>query len=282
MPTLSVVAMEAGRFMRMANLQKRRLHAGVACAGGPRTGITCTGSVLQRPSPFCRGLGATIAAGLLLVALVGCTRPGTKLADQSANCGVPSPIDPAVRYPTAGPLVFHGAAGLQTHAVVNDFLPYEPTKVSISLLHPLAAPVELRGWDCTTGQPLRLWYHLDGSVLFPNLTYDHRRVTTAQLASSGDLVATLPPTSGEGYPGYMLFTHAGRWKVTVAQGGRTLGAAVLQVIDARDPNPTPLTVRTYHRMPARAQVFGHLSERPDKSGSSAYISRSRRSWSRSM
>lgn len=219
----------------MANLQQRRLHAGVACGGDPRTGIACTESALESSSPFRRGIGAAIVAGLLLLALVGCIRPGTTSTDQSLSCGAPSPIDPTVRYPTAGPLVFHGASGLQTHAVVNDFLPYEPTKVGISLLHPLAAPVDLRGWDCTTGQPLRFWYHLDGNALFA--TPSQRSVTTAQLASSGDLVATLPPTSGEGYPGYMLFTHAGLWKVTVDQGGRTLGAAVFQVIDARDPNP---------------------------------------------
>lgn len=224
--------------MRMTNLQQRRFHGGVASAGGPRTGMTRAGSILPRSAPFRRRLGAAIVAGLLLVALGGCARPGTTAANQSLTCGAASPINPAIRYPTAGPLVLHGAAGLQTHGVVNDFLPYEPTKVGISLLYPLAAPVELRGWDCTAGQPLRFWYYLDGSVLFPNLTFDHRRVTTAQLASGGDLVATLPPTTGEGYPGFMLFTHAGLWKLTVTQGGRTLGSAVLQVIDARDPNPT--------------------------------------------
>lgn len=97
------------------------------------------------------------------------------------------------------------------------------TIVAISARRPLAAPVTLEGWDCASGQRLRFWYG------HPDNPFSSLPVSAAQLARTGDLVATLRPSRRTGYPGYMLFTHPGRWKVAVFQGNRQSGEVVFQV-----------------------------------------------------
>ena len=163
-----------------------------------------------------------------LVTLSACARPFTAapppmLTPSPLLCAVSSPVDPQLHVPAAGPLLFYAHAGPETHAIVGDFQAGLPTKVAISARQPLTTPVTLEGWDCTSGQRLRFWYgHPDNP--FPSLP-----VSAAQLVPTGDLVATLQPSGRTGYPGYMLFTHPGRWKVDVFQGQQRSGELVFRV-----------------------------------------------------
>ncbi len=162
---------------------------------------------------------------IFLLALVACTRP-FGAASPPSRCGPPSPIDPRFHVAVAGPLVFYG--GLDTtHAIVGDFAPGIPAKVGISALHPITTPLTLEGWDCASGKRLRFWYH-------PGSPFDSVPVTAAQLAAAGDLTAVLPPDDRGFYPGYILFTHPGNWKVEVRQGDQMLGSVVFDVLDPND------------------------------------------------
>lgn len=163
--------------------------------------------------------GALLAAFFLTLA--GCARPFA--AAPLSSCGPPSALDPHFHLAVAGSLVF--AAGLgTTHAIVGDFAPGIPAKVGITALHPLTTALALEGWDCATGQRLRFWYH-PGSNPFQSVP-----VSSARLADTGDLVAVLLPDAQGMYPGYMLFTHSGLWKVVVRQGGQVLRSVVFDVL----------------------------------------------------
>jgi hypothetical protein len=165
-----------------------------------------------------------LLAGALLALPACAQRRGGAQATGPIGCATPSPVDPVARAPVAGPLIFYGYSGKSTHAIVGDFEPGVPTKVGIGVIHTLTAPVTLEGWECATGEGLRFWYK--ECCPFPSTP-----VTTTQLASTGDLVAMLKSGAAQGYPGYMLFTRPGLWKVSVRQGDQVLGSVVLQVVE---------------------------------------------------
>jgi len=121
-------------------------------------------------------------------------------------------------------LVFYAYSGQTSHAIVGDFEPGIPTKVGVGVVHPITTAVTMEGWECATGQPLRFWYK--ECCPFASLP-----VAESQLAVTGDLQAVLAPGASQGYPGYMLFTRPGLWKVTVKQGDQILGAVILQVVE---------------------------------------------------
>ncbi len=177
-----------------------------------------------------RGLPTLRRAGLavVLLTLSTCTVPAARPpAPTAIACGSPSPVDPQRHLAVVGPLLFAGGFG--PHAIVGDFEPGVATKVGITALRHLSVPVELRGWDCASGQPLRFWYK-DGYPFALGST-----VSAAQLATTGDLVAVLEPTDQNIYPGYMLFTHAGLWKVAVTQNGQPPRSVVFAVLPWNRP-----------------------------------------------
>ena len=55
-------------------------------------------------------------------------------------------------------------------------------------------------------------------------------VSQAELASAGDLEAVLAPNAQGMYPGYMLFTRTGPWKVEVRQDNQVVGSVVFDVL----------------------------------------------------
>jgi hypothetical protein len=152
-------------------------------------------------------------------------------------CGEPSrvrPVSPAVG-PAArvGPLWFVVPPG--PRAVVQLLPDYpalvSPTKVLIYVQRPLRAPIRLRGRRCSDGRPLRFFYRNAG-----DLRDLPQAGPAADLERVGDRVATLaagePPTvvPALGYPGYMLFSAPGKWKVSVHRGRRLLGSAIIRAV----------------------------------------------------
>ncbi len=177
----------------------------------------------QRRGRMAKATIALVAVALLL--LPACAqRPRGVQAASPIDCPSPSPVDPTVREPVAGPLIFYGYNGATTHAIIGDFAPGVPTKVGLGVTHTLTAPVTLEGWECATGNRLRFWY----KECCPFTTTP---VTPTQLAATGDLVAVLQADAAQGYPGYMLFTRPGLWKVSVSQGDYILGSVVFQVVE---------------------------------------------------
>jgi len=168
---------------------------------------------------------------LALALLLGAGRPTAALV-----CGKPSrlrhvspAIGPAAR---AGPLwLVTGATGSRAVVELQGDYPtlVYPTKVLIGVQRPLRAPITLRGRRCSDDRRLRFWYHPPGSGL-PEAS------SPEDLERMGDVVAMLtagePPITvpGLGYPGYMLFSGPGKWKVSARRGGRLLGTAIIRVV----------------------------------------------------
>ncbi len=78
-----------------------------------------------------------------------------------------------------------------------------------------------RGIDCSTGKSLRFWYR--GGSPFQTVP-----VSKQQLETTGTVTQVFP-AAVRALHGYMLFTEAGRWKITVSQKGRRVGVVVVQV-----------------------------------------------------
>lgn len=201
--------------------------------------------------------GAALLLGLLFV---GAGRPTAAVV-----CGKPSrlrqvsrEVGPAAR---AGPLsLVTGAAG--PRAVVELAPDYpalvNPTKVLIHVRRPLRAAITLRGRRCSDGRRLRFWYRGAGDLPVAG--------PPSELERMGDLVATLaagePPVTvpALGYPGYMLFSGPGSWKVSVRRGRRLLGTAIIRLVsrpgaDAGETEPggvQPALVTD--RMPVSSQT----------------------------
>jgi len=181
-----------------------------------------------------RSLGASGVLFSLL--LFGCASPATSPPRSSSeppaasvaagpiDCGDPTPVV-LDETPSHTPWAVTGSFRFATYGM-PIFRPGFPTKVPIDVNKPLETPVDVRGWRCADGHPLRFWYR--GGVPFHSVP-DVRAMETA-----GDLVATLKPVRyidswmGIG-AGYMLFTTPGKWKVSVFQGDQLLASAVFLV-----------------------------------------------------
>jgi len=193
-------------------------------------GLGRNGSSPGRSSCYCERLVRRVTA-LALALLLGAARPTAALV-----CGKPSrlrhvspAIGPAAR---AGPLwLVTGATGSRAVVELQGDYPtlVYPTKVLIGVQRPLRAPITLRGRRCSDDRRLRFWYHPPGSGL-PEAS------SPEDLERMGDVVAMLtagePPITvpGLGYPGYMLFSGPGKWKVSARRGGRLLGTAIIRVV----------------------------------------------------
>ncbi len=157
------------------------------------------------------------------------------MSPEPVACGEPTalvayPGLPRSRGALVGPLLFETVILGEDRAAINSFLPGHPTKVVMQRVRAVNTPLTLEGWECSSGQRLRFWYR--ECCPFPSSSLP---VTEEQLASTGDLVATLPPGEsstpdrGYAYGGYMLFTKPGKWKVSVSQSGQLLGSIVVLV-----------------------------------------------------
>jgi len=110
--------------------------------------------------------------------------------------------------PTIGPLSFHP----------YPYAPGFPTKMILDAEHDLAQPVEMRGYRCSDGKPLRFQFTYGGDTL-PNPPYS---VHQMQDAFGHTDAALHPMTAGGDMGGYALFSSAGRWAITLQRGGTTL------------------------------------------------------------
>lgn len=188
-------------------------------------------------------MSAVVAAALAVLADVNGAAPDARAryrADddqhQRAACSRPSrlkQVSPAVGLAArAGPISFVPGA-LSRRAVVRLIPNYPgevyPHKVLIYVPTPLATPVTLKGRRCSDGKPLRFWYRAGVGDL-PGAG------SATELRQTGDLVAELqagePPITHPalGYPGYILFSSSGKWKVFVRQNGRLVGTVVFRVV----------------------------------------------------
>ncbi len=141
-------------------------------------------------------------------------------------------VGPAVR---AGPLSLVVGSAARSRAVEELGPDYpalvSPTKVLIHVRRPLRAPITLRGRRCSDGRPLRFFYRNVG-----DLRDLPQAGPAVDLQRMGDRVAALaagePPITvpGLGFPGYMLFSGPGKWKVSVRRGRRLLGTATIRVV----------------------------------------------------
>jgi hypothetical protein len=126
-----------------------------------------------------------------------------------------------------GPLVFgFYTQGANTSGrAQSTFSPGEPTKAVLFIdgRHTLPAPLVLRGSRCATGAPLRFWYE-------PRPDPVGHPATRNQLARTGNVAQRLPSDRRVQFRGYMHFTDPGRWRITVWQRGRLLGAVVVAVV----------------------------------------------------
>jgi len=113
-----------------------------------------------------------------------------------------------------GPLFFSAFGPGSDQAVISGFDPRYPTKVVIQPIDPLATSVKVEGRRCSNGERLRFEY---------GASWD---TPIAVLAPAGAADNGTPI----GYTGYMLFTAAGKWVVSVAdKDDNPLGSAVVLV-----------------------------------------------------
>lgn len=166
-------------------------------------------------------VAVALSAAILACACEGKATSGSPPAASSSpiNCGAPAGL---VSYPRdkswhglrIGPLFFSAFDPGSDQAVISGFDPRYPTKVVIQPIDPLATLVKVEGRRCSNGERLHFEY---------GASWD---TPIAVLAPAGAADNGTPV----GYTGYMLFTAAGKWVVSVAdKDGNPLGSAVVLV-----------------------------------------------------
>ena len=124
----------------------------------------------------------------------------------------------------AGPLWFSDFGLVQSgKAVITDFNPGYPTKVVIHPDASLHGSVQLRGFNCETGQQLHFCYG-EG-----NCGFSGQSVTEAELSQRGDTVVTIQGHLD--FTGYILFPQPGFYQLWVEQNGQQGGSVVIQVAE---------------------------------------------------
>jgi hypothetical protein len=168
-----------------------------------------------------------VLAAALAVAAASAAGTAGAAPKSRISCGEPTPLHG--RYsPRVGPLVFgfYNYPSNTSGRAQSVFDPGYPTKVVLSLQprRRLRFVLKLRGWSCRNGTPLRFWYAPNE---FPR---EGLPLTADRLRRIGALEQVLPATKRVLFGGYMLFTEAGRWKVSVYRKDRKLGSVVVQVV----------------------------------------------------
>jgi hypothetical protein len=164
---------------------------------------------------------------LSVVVLVGsgCS-PGTTrgtLAATPASCPSPppNPAGDATRT-RIGPIWIAGFDS--TNPPTVSWKRGYPTKLLLQEAEPISTVLELTGWACSNGKPLRFWYH-DG------LPFSSLPASDEAMASAGDATAKLDFTSQPNdRTGYMLFTNSGRWVVRLATRQLDYGKIAILVV----------------------------------------------------
>jgi hypothetical protein len=171
----------------------------------------------------------TLLACLLATALLpAAASAGWVPANPSnADCGSPSPV---ATYPSAGrgaalgPLVLPFDDGGLVAA--QRLQPGQPTQVVIRGRGARKRELTLRGYRCTTGEPLHFWYRNAPLTFSPGFP-----TTDDELKRRGDVAVRFPPTRKlrGTYWGYMLFWAEGDWRLVLRSGDRTIGSVVVRV-----------------------------------------------------
>jgi hypothetical protein len=159
--------------------------------------------------------GLIIPAVAALVLLSGAT---AARSSGGISCGSATPVDPSAPLGRAIPLA---------HVVwlaVYPFNPGYPTKTIVMAQRRIQRPVVIRGWNCTSGSPLRFWYRIQGGLPFVRVP-----TTVANLRRTGSLSVTLGPWPARAmWGGYFMFWRSGLWKVVAYQDGRKIGTAIVR------------------------------------------------------
>jgi hypothetical protein len=168
-----------------------------------------------------------LASSLGLVALALVTAGATSGSRPApVTCGPLSKLGPSGR-PEVGRLLFgfYTNGENRTARARSVFDAGYPTKVLLwtKRHRPVTTPFVVRGWSCSDGKRLRFWYRRSG------VPFAHLPVTQQELERTGDLAPALSNRGYGEFRGYMLFSHAGRWKISVWQRRRLLGKVVVQV-----------------------------------------------------
>jgi len=182
-----------------------------------------------------RTLGCFTMIGVVALALASCTHSGARArtSSPSARTGpsTSSESRPDLRtmcdHPTARASTAHtvgvGSPGAPTIGA-HSFHPYPyqpgfPTKMIVYQVTNESRTIYLRGWRCSDGRVLRLWYDEGDPQLMGTPPYSE-----AKLMRLGEVAATIPPGTG-----YALFSSPGAWVLAVSDRTHLLGSLRIDV-----------------------------------------------------
>lgn len=121
-----------------------------------------------------------------------------------------------------------GGFGTKARAIEDDFNTRVLYKHFIWKDPSLGSLVRLKGMACSDRRPLRFWYRGGVPMNLP--------ATEQELATTGDLIAELrlgtEARSGEnaiGWPGYILYSRPGSWRVMVSVDSVEVGSIIILV-----------------------------------------------------
>jgi hypothetical protein len=163
-----------------------------------------------RPTPWMTRLGVFLLVPVVTILLMPVTTSGatTRTASRSAaQCGAVIPRAGASG-PIVGPIQFHGIrrAGLPAQ------------KVLLILRRAIEGTVVITGASCTGDTRMRFLYDASPPAVFNSTT--------------GITALVLRGRNGDAWPGYMVWSKPGDWKLTVRRGGSVLGSLVFCVAQA--------------------------------------------------
>ena len=156
-----------------------------------------------------------LAAGALAVSCLTATSAAAA-PHHGMTCGRPTPIDRSAPIGRAVPL------GHLLWIGVYPFDPGYPTKAVVVAKTRFVRRVAIHGWDCSSGDVLRVWYR--EGLPFPQVL-----VSAAELRRAGDRYASFGPwPAGAMRGGYLLFWRTGRWKIVATAGRREVASAIVR------------------------------------------------------
>jgi hypothetical protein len=161
--------------------------------------------------------------GLIAGALAVSVFAGASAAaapNRALTCGRPTPVDrsaPIGRAIPFGRLLWLG---------VYPFTPGYPTKAVVMARRPLSRAVAIGGWNCASGEVLRVWYR-------EGVPFVRMPVSVAELKQTGDRHASFGPwPSGAMRGGYLLFWRSGRWKLVAVKDGHEIASVIVRTAPA--------------------------------------------------
>ncbi len=173
--------------------------------------------------------------GVVAFSLASCTHSGARnrpsLPPSGTGPSTSSESRPDLRtmcdHPTARASTAHtvgiGSPSAPTIGA-HSFHPYPyqpgyPTKMIVYQVTDESRSIYLRGWRCSDGRVLRLWYDEGDPQLMGTPPYSE-----AKLMRLGEVAATIPPGTG-----YALFSSPGVWVLAVSNRTHFLGSLRIDV-----------------------------------------------------